>query len=166
FGLDAAGIDLSARAADLASRRYPGVLWLVANADRELPLADASVHLALSVTARRNPRECARVLIPGGRLIVALPAADDQAELRAAALGTASAEDRVERVIDEHAGLFVPRGRRTARERRLFTPAQLADLLLATYRGGRRGRRERATALEHLAVTLSHEIVVFEPAVP
>ena len=163
FGLDAAGVELSARAADLAARRHPGVLWLVANADRGLPVADGSLDLVLSITARRNPDECARVLAPGGHLVIAVPAPDDLSELREAALGSASREDRVPKVIEEHAALFRQVGRCEARERRSFSVAQLEDLLIATYRGGRAGRLERAGRVAGLEVTLSHEIAVFEP---
>src|SRR5690606_1269304 len=37
------GIDLSAAAADRAARRFPRLTWVVANADRRLPLLDRSV---------------------------------------------------------------------------------------------------------------------------
>ena len=160
FGLDAVGVDISAASADLAARRYPAVLWLVANADRGLPFAEASVDLAVSIAARRNPAECARVLAPGGRLLVAVPAADDLAELREAALGAAAREDRAAAVIAEHAGLFAVAARSVARDRRRLSGGLLDDLLLTTYRGGRAGRRERAAGLDGLEVTLSHDIVV------
>jgi 23S rRNA (guanine745-N1)-methyltransferase len=163
FGLHAAGVDLSARAADLAARRHPGVLWLVANADRGLPFADGSLDLVLSITARRCPAECARVLAPGGRLVVAVPAPDDLSELREAVLGSASREDRLAKLVEEHAGHFKLVGRRAAREHRAFSATQLEDLLVSTYRGGRAGRRERASGLDSLDVTLSHEIAVFGP---
>jgi len=163
FGFEAAGIELSSRAADLAARRHPGVLWLVANADRGLPLANGSVDLILSVTARRNPTECARVLASGGRLVVAVPAADDLAELRETALGRVIREDRAAKVIGEHEALFEAAGRRESRDRKRFTAEQLGDLLAATYRGGRAGRLERVSMLDGLAVTLSHTIVVFRP---
>ncbi len=163
FGLDAAGVELSARAADLAARRHPGVLWLVANADRGLPIADGSLDLVLSITARRTPAECSRVLAPGGHLVVAVPAPDDLLELREAVLGSASREVRAAKLIEEHAAYFKLVGRGEARERRAFSAAALEDLLVATYRGGRAGRRERLAALNGLEVTLSHEIVVFAP---
>ena len=115
FGLDAAGVDLSARAVDLAARRHPGVLWLVANADRGLPFADGSLDLVLSITARRCPAECSRVLAPGGHLVVAVPAPDDLSELREAVLGSASREDRLAKLIEEHAARFELVG--TARSR-------------------------------------------------
>ena len=81
---------------------------------------------------------------PGGRLVVAVPAPDDLAELREAVLGSAAREDRVAKVVEEHAAHFELVGRREARERRRFSAAQLEDLLVSTYRGGRAGRRERA----------------------
>jgi len=161
FGLEAVGVELSARAADLAARRHPGVLWLVANADRGLPCADGSLDLALSITARRGPAECARVLAPGGHLVIAVPAPDDLAELREAALGGADLQDRMTKIVEEHAGHFELVGRRVARQRSRFAAAQLEDLLVATYRGGRVGRRGRVAALDGLEVTLSHEIAVF-----
>ena len=161
FGLDAVGVDISAAAGDLAARRYPAVLWLVANADRGLPLADGSADLVLSVDARRNPAECARVLAPGGRLVVAVPAADDLAELREAVLGAATGGDRAGKVVAEHAAGFTLESRLAARERRRFGREGIADLLLSTYRGGRAGRRERAAGIGELEVTLSHEVLVF-----
>ncbi len=163
LGLEAAGVDLSARAVGLAARRHPDVLWLVANADRGLPVADGSLDLALSITARRSPAECARALAPAGRLVVAVPAPDDLAELREAALGSAAKLDRVAKLIDEHAGHFAFVGRHEAREQRAFSAVQLEDLLVSTYRGGRAGRRERARELDGLEVTSSHEVVVFAP---
>jgi 23S rRNA (guanine745-N1)-methyltransferase len=163
LGLEAAGIELSARAADLAARRYPGVLWLVANADRDLPLADGSVDLMLSITARRNPGECARVLAAGGRLVVAVPAPDDLVELREAVLGSASREDRAAKVVEEHRAHFEVCGRLAAREKRRFSPGQLADLLVSTYRGGRSGRLDRLDGRGDLEVTMSQDIVVLAP---
>lgn len=166
FDLAAVGVELSARAADLAARRHPGVLWLVANADRGLPFADGSLDLILSITARRNPVECARVLAPGGHLVIAVPAADDLAELREAVLGSAFREDRLTKLVEEHAAHFDLVGQRTSYERRTFSPQQLEDLLLSTYRGGRSGRRERVKGLGDLAVTLSHEIVTLKGKSP
>lgn len=163
FGCTAVGLDLSTRAVDLAARRHPGARWVVANADRRLPFADAAFDLVLSTTARRNPLECARVLAPAGRLIVTIPAPDDQLELRAAVLGAAHAVDRAARVLEEHRDGFVLEDRRAARELRRFSAAGIEDLLVAGYRGGRAGRRERATALDGLAVTLSHTILVLRP---
>jgi len=50
-------------AIEAAARRHPGLGWVVANADRSLPYADASFRAVLSVTARVNAVEVRRVLI-------------------------------------------------------------------------------------------------------
>ena len=71
--VEAIGIDISAASAEHSAKRYPHVTWLVANADRRLPLIDRSVQVVLSLHARRNPEECARVLAPDGALLIAVP---------------------------------------------------------------------------------------------
>ncbi|HEX9944048.1 MAG TPA: methyltransferase domain-containing protein, partial [Thermoanaerobaculia bacterium] len=85
--VEAHGVDLSTPAIELAARRYPGITWIVANADRLLPYAPESFDLVLSIDARLNPAQMRRVLAPGGRLLVAVPGPDDLVELRAAVLG-------------------------------------------------------------------------------
>ena len=50
------GIDLSVAAAEFAARRFPSLTWIVANADRRLPLQDASVDLVLSIHGRTESR--------------------------------------------------------------------------------------------------------------
>ena len=71
------GVDISKPSVDAAARKYPACQWIAANADRFLPWADGSFSAVLSITARRNPGEFRRVLEKGGRLLLAVPAADD-----------------------------------------------------------------------------------------
>lgn len=78
------GLDVSRDAARLAARRYPAVTFVVADVRARLPFASASLGLLLDVFAPRNPAEFARVLAPGGALLVAIPAPEHLAELRAA----------------------------------------------------------------------------------
>ena len=99
------GIDLSTAAASQAARRFPRLTWVVANADRRVPIVDRSASLVLSLHARRNPAECARILA-AGHLLVAIPAADDMIELRGAVMGDGVLRDRVEGVVAEHSSLF------------------------------------------------------------
>src|SRR6185436_10318218 len=58
--MESHGVDLSVPAIDLAARRWPGVSWWVANADRALPFADGSFDLALSIAGRRPSAELCR----------------------------------------------------------------------------------------------------------
>ena len=157
------GIDLSAAAASRAARRFPALTWVVANADRRLPLVDRSASLVLSMHARRNPAESARVLSPHGHLLLGVPAADDLIELRAAVMGDGVLHDRVEAVVSAHAALFSVKERWTVRERHALAREPLLDLLRGTYRGVRTSAVERVDALVELDVTLSSDIVLLTP---
>jgi 23S rRNA (guanine745-N1)-methyltransferase len=159
----AIGVDLSTAAVETAARRFPTLTWVVANADRQVPLLSGSVALALSVHARRNPLECRRVLNPLGFLLVAVPAADDLIELREAVQGAAVRRDRADALIAEHEPHFTVIGRTTARERTRCDRVAIADLLRGTYRGERPREAERVRHLDSLDVTLASDIVVFAP---
>ncbi len=108
FGFHAAGIDISTAAINAAARRYPRCEWVVANADRTIPYADASFSTVLSITARRNPAEFHRVLRPDGKLLLAIPSPDDLIELRGVG------RDRVPGVIDEFASFRIVEQRQAA----------------------------------------------------
>jgi 23S rRNA (guanine745-N1)-methyltransferase len=161
--MDAHGLDISTAAIDLAARRYPGVSWFVANADRALPFGEESFDLVLSLTARRNAPEMRRVLRPGGRLIVAVPGEDDLIEAREAALGERVLRSRVESVLADFAGAFAVESHRTLRRRERLTAEEIRDTLAATYRGARESERRRLAGLGALEVTLSYDLFLFRP---
>lgn len=102
-----------------------------------------------------------RVLAPGGRLLVALPAPDDLVELRAAVLGEGALHDRLERAAGLLMEDFELEVRRTVGETIRMDPEALRDLLAATYRGARESRRARAESLPAMTVTLSHDLARF-----
>jgi 23S rRNA (guanine745-N1)-methyltransferase len=155
------GIDLSAAAVDMAARRFPSVAWVVANADRRLPLLDDSVDLVLSLNARRNPAECVRVLRPEGRLFIGVPAPVDLIELRAVVQGEAIERERADAVVALHEPLFSVEDRFTSRERHRLEGDQLRDLLRSTYRGARTSAAERVEELDALEVTVATDVLVF-----
>lgn len=155
------GIDLSTAAAEIASRRCPVVTWVVANADRRIPLLDASVDVVISQHARRSPLECARLLRPGGHLLVSVPAADDLIELRQAVQGSGVLRPRADLVISEHARDFELVSREEVRERHVLDRAALLDVLRGTYRGARTSAAARLETLTELVVTFASEICLF-----
>lgn len=161
FEASALGIDLSPHAVERCARRHPQHFWLVANADRRLPLLAGSIDVALSIDGRRPRDELARVLAPGGRLLVAVPAPDDLAELRGEVLPQSSELDRVPRVLAELGERFELLGRSSARQRSLLDRTGLARLALATYRCARQRERERLERLDTLEVTSSHDLLAF-----
>ncbi len=156
------GIDLSVAAVELASRRFPSLTWIVANADRRLPIRDRSVDVILSVHGRRNPSESARVLKEAGLLIVALPAPDDLIELRALVLGQGLERDRVEVMLEEHATHFELIERFQVRDQRQLERDALVNLLQGTYRGARFTSWMKVAAIEPMAVTLSSDVCVLK----
>jgi 23S rRNA (guanine745-N1)-methyltransferase len=127
LGRGGCGIDISTAAIDLAARRYPDCEWVVANADRFIPYAEASFDLILSITGRMNPDEFLRV--GRGSLLVAVAAPDDLIELRGR-----RGRDRVQRTVETFASGF-----ELTRHERVTTVAELnaedaQDILVATYR--------------------------------
>jgi 23S rRNA (guanine745-N1)-methyltransferase len=148
-GCEAHGIDISISAIDAAAKRYSACEWVVANADRMVPYSDASFSLVLSITGRRQPTEFLRVLRPGGRVLVAIPAPDDLIELRG------KGQDRVQRVIDEFVPLF-----RIREQRRVTTSAHLdaeavEDLRHAIYRPLHSGPAQA------MSITFSLDLLLF-----
>jgi len=154
------GIDLSTPAIDRAARRFPTRTWVVANADRRLPLLDHSVDLVVSVHGRRNPAEVARVSRAGRYHLVAIPAADDLIELRELVQGTRVERDRTDAVLAEHEGLFQVLEHSVVRETLRLDRAALLNLLQGTYRGERRGAADRVAALTRMDVTLASDLLL------
>jgi len=162
FGLTGFGVDISTAAVDAAAQRFPGQRWIAANGDRRLPFKDHSFDCILSITARNNPGEFKRLLSPGGRLLLAVPADDDLAELRQAVLGQATAKDRAglaAAALKEH---FALESREAARLTLPLDVPALKDLLLVTYRGARFSAAAGAAALRPLTVTSAAEILCFK----
>jgi 23S rRNA (guanine745-N1)-methyltransferase len=75
-------IDVSTAAARRAARAHERIGAVVADAWTHLPLADACLGAAVVAFAPRSGGELARVVRPGGRLVVLVPGADHLAELR------------------------------------------------------------------------------------
>jgi 23S rRNA (guanine745-N1)-methyltransferase len=76
-------LDVSVAAARRAARVDPvWVTSVVADAWQPWPVLDGVAAAVLSVFGPRNAAESARVLVPGGRFVVVVPAADHLRELR------------------------------------------------------------------------------------
>ena len=157
------GIDLSTAAAAEAARRFPSLTWVVANADRRLPLLDSSVDLVLSIHARRNPAECRRILQTDGFLLVAVPGASDLIELRELVQGESVRRDRVQALVAEHDACFTVIEQTSAAQTLDLDRDALHNLLRGTYRGERLSQSPRVQSLDRLTVTLASDIVLFAP---
>jgi 23S rRNA (guanine745-N1)-methyltransferase len=74
-------VDVSRAASRGAARAHHRIAAVRSDIWREIPLCDRTVDLVISVFAPRNAGELARVLRPGGKVIVATPARDHLQEL-------------------------------------------------------------------------------------
>ncbi|MGH2506276.1 MAG: putative RNA methyltransferase [Ktedonobacteraceae bacterium] len=68
------GLDISKEAVRMAAKRCQDAFFIVTNLKERLAVTDASLHVILNIFAPRNLAEFARVLTPGGLLLVVIPA--------------------------------------------------------------------------------------------
>ncbi|WP_372504404.1 putative RNA methyltransferase [Dietzia maris] len=102
------GTEISTAAARRLARVHDDVAALVADTWDGLPLADDGVDLVQVVFAPRNPAEFARVLRPGGTLVVAVPGPGHLEPLRSAGGMLEPAPDKSDRLDADLADHFRP----------------------------------------------------------
>ena len=156
--------DRSPDAVRMSRRAVTRATGVVLDTWRPLPVRDAVADVVLDVFAPRNPPEFARILRPGGVVVVVVPTADHLHELRA--------EGAMLDVPAEKAGLVADRFREAGLRRRAratvsypleataATQALIADMGPAAHHADRRTHqpdRERT-------VTVSVDVLVFEHA--
>jgi 23S rRNA (guanine745-N1)-methyltransferase len=100
------GIDISKEAIRLAAKRYKDVYFLVANLKERLVLMDAVAQVMLNIFAPRNVQEYARVLAPGGLLLIVIPGPTHLQQLRSALHLLNIEEHKQQHVIEQFSGLF------------------------------------------------------------
>ena len=164
YGVEAWGVDISVAAIELAARTYRACSFVVANADRRIPFADASFDAVASITARMNAPEMRRVLRDDGALIVVIPGAEDLVELREAVQGERVERDRVERTVAQFAPLFALERRETLKHVARLDRAAMVEVMSSSYRGLRTRERERLERLDALDVTMARDLLRLRPA--
>ncbi|QDY91099.1 methyltransferase domain-containing protein [Arthrobacter sp. UKPF54-2] len=163
----AVGLDISKFALRRAARLNPEAVNLVGDVWQPLPLADAAVDVVTVVFAPRNAAEFARVLRPGGRLIVVTPRPGHLAEVagQTGMLGIEPAKD--ERLTASLAGHFAARGGRELDLALSLSPSDVANLALMGPAGHHLDRGALAARVAGLpprtAVSARFRISVFEP---
>lgn len=124
----AIGLDISKFALRRAARLNPTAANLVWDIWQPLPIADAAVDVVTVIFAPRNPAEFARVLRPGGRLIIVTPRPGHLAEI-AEMTGMLGIEaDKAGRLAESMVKHFAPAGSMDLDIRLELMGKQLADL--------------------------------------
>ena len=101
-------LDISKHAAKRVARAHPRIGAVVCDAWGALPVRDGVAAVVMCVFAPRNAAESARVLAPGGALVVATPTAAHLAEL-VVPLGLVSVDPRKEERLDAALGTHFER---------------------------------------------------------
>lgn len=125
-------LDVSRYAARRAAKIDPRIGAVVCDAWRELPVVDGAAQVVLNVFAPRNATEMARILRPGGALLVVTPNPEHLEEL-VGVLGMVSVdEDKERRLQDALGGTFVETGREVIAEPMRLDRTAVEQLVLMT----------------------------------
>lgn len=123
-------IDTSKHALRRAARAHPRLVAVAADATEQLPIRDGAVDAVLIAFAPRAAGELARVVRPGGVVVVATPAADHLAELRQPLGMLAVGEGKEEALVAALGPAFALAGRHEVRATVAASRATAVDLAL------------------------------------
>ncbi|MDP2226741.1 MAG: methyltransferase domain-containing protein [Moraxellaceae bacterium] len=155
-------LDISKHAIRRAARRRRDITWLVASS-MALPLLDVSVDVITAIFSPLDLAECARVLRPGGHLVIAAPGEKHLWELRAALYEEvrppvpekwqAQCGDTFTLTHEARTGFTMP----------LASNASVNQLLMMTphYWRAPRERRDAVAAYDALTVQADFQLLVF-----
>ncbi|MGW9185271.1 methyltransferase domain-containing protein [Agromyces sp. NPDC055661] len=156
--------DRSVDAVRMSRRAVARSTGVVLDTWRPLPLRDAVADVVLDVFAPRNPPEFARILRPGGVIVVVVPTADHLHELRAEGAMLDVPPEKAELVADRFRADGLARRARTevsyALEASAATQALLGDMGPAAHHPDRRP----ASPDHDRTITVSVDVLVFEHA--
>lgn len=159
------GVDVSKEAIRCAAKRYKDVTWIVANGMRDLPLADHSLDVILSVLAPRNVEEFARTLKADGQLILGVPGPNHLIELRTLLTANASDfEEKADEAAEKCAPLFKEKNREALNYEVPLNKAQITDLIQMTpiFWNSSPEAKEEVQQLNELSVTISFVLLTLK----
>jgi len=123
-------VDVSKHAARFAARAHPRGSAIVSDVWGQLPVHDSSVALITCIFAPRNAEEFARVLAPGGALIVVTPTGHHLREL-VEPLGLLEVDpDKQDRLAEKLGPFFATRAREVLEYRFSLTRAHAVTAAL------------------------------------
>lgn len=153
------GVDVAKTGVRLAARRYPAVGFAVASS-HHLPVADGTVGAVLTVFAPRPFAEFARVLVPGGAVVVASPGPDHLAGLTAALYGEARPHEERAHAAGPGEGPAPGPQQRVRYRLELTDAGAVADLLAMTPYWWRASPEQRRTVTDAGRLATTVDVVV------
>lgn len=161
-------LDVSKHALRAAARAHQRIGAVGCDAWAGLPVRDAAAALAINVFAPRDPAELARVLAPGGALVVVTPNRGHLSEL-VAAVGMLTVQERKRERLEGKLGTLFEAVGETAVERTLVLDhADVATLVAmgpsARHLDGQQVAERVAALPDPLAVTLSVTVATYRRA--
>lgn len=106
--VECAGLDISKRAVHIAAKRYRDVSFVVANSKERLVFVDNAFDILLNIFAPRNAPEFARVLSPGGALLIVIPGPAHLRQVREQFHLLQIEEQKQQHIIEQFAPYFTP----------------------------------------------------------
>lgn len=100
------GLDISKDAIRMAARRYKQACFVVANIKERLVFVDEAMQVVVNIFAPRKSAEFARILVPGGLLLVVIPGSDHLQQLRSALHLLNMEEDKEQKVVAQFSSFF------------------------------------------------------------
>ncbi len=159
-------LDSSRHAARRAAAAHPAAASVVADAWSRLPVCDGAVGTVLSVFAPRDPGEIARVLTPGGRLVVVTPEPDHLSEIRSILPLLAVDAGKPDRLVEAFADHLAIVDRNVLRREMRLAPDDVGALVRMGPSARHLSSGEPAAAVAALpevtAVTLAVTVSVFQ----
>jgi 23S rRNA (guanine745-N1)-methyltransferase len=166
--LSTAGFLLADRSPDavrMSGRVVPHSTGVVLDIWRPLPLRDDVADVVLDVFAPRNPPEFARILRPGGVVVVVVPTSDHLRELRAEGAMLDVPAEKAELVADRFREAGLVRRSRSAVAYALEASAATLALLVGMGPSAHHADRRPVPDAGGSTVTVSVDVLVFEHAV-
>lgn len=126
------GADVAKDAVRLAAKRYPDITFIVADIWKKLPFASGSLHALLDIFAPRNAAEFARILAPGGLLLIVIPGPRHLEELRASLNLLGIEQQKEQHIVEQLTGACSLRQRESLDYQLTLDPQAIADLITMT----------------------------------
>lgn len=161
------GIDISKKAVQVASKRWRKAAWFVANGMRDIPVADESMDVILSILAPRNNAAFSRILKPDGKLVIGVPGLNHLIELREQLqFSSGNFQNKADEAAEKCTPEFQEIDRVQVQDTVTLNREQITDLIQMTPIFWRSGDEAKAAIakLDELTVTVSFTLLVMKKA--